>query len=135
MDGIFKDTPLPGTPLFPTNGSFASILLPENYVRSGLTNIREEGKEAFNYPNPFSPKEQPTTLVYFSSTAGQANIKIFTITGRLVRMLTDNANPGSNEVDWDGKNGKGQMVRNGVYVAIIMPPGGSKQMVKIAVVK
>jgi hypothetical protein len=135
MDGIFQNTPLPGTPLFPTNGMFESILLPENYIRSGLTNIREEGQEAFNYPNPFSPKKQPTTLVYFSSSAGQSNIKIFTITGRLVRTITDNANPGSNEVDWDGKNGKGQIVRNGVYVAVIMPPGGSKQMVKIAVVK
>jgi flagellar hook assembly protein FlgD len=52
-----------------------------------------------------------------------------------VRSLTDAANVGSNEVQWDGKNGKGQIVRNGVYVAIILPPGGAKQTVKIAVVK
>jgi hypothetical protein len=42
---------------------------------------------------------------------------------------------GSNEVLWDGKNGNGQVVRNGLYVAIIMPPAGGKQVVKIAVVK
>jgi len=42
---------------------------------------------------------------------------------------------GSNEVIWDGKNGRGSVVRNGVYVAVIMTQNGSKQMVKIAVVK
>jgi len=45
-----------------------------------------------------------------------------------------NAQAGSNEVEWDGKNGRGQVVRNGVYVAVIQT-GGSKMMVKIAVVK
>jgi hypothetical protein len=37
-------------------------------------------------------------------------------------------------VVWDGKNGKGQVVRNGVYVAIIKA-GGAKMTVKIAVIK
>jgi hypothetical protein len=125
-----------GAPVDPTNDSYDSIKRPENYIRSSITNIKEEGAgAAYNFPNPFSPKKQPTTIVYSSSSTGQTNIKIFTITGRLVRTLTDNANIGSNEVDWDGKNGKGQIVRNGVYVAVIMPPGGAKQMVKIAVIK
>jgi hypothetical protein len=135
MDGIFQNTPAPGTPLYPTNATLESILLPANYIRSGLTNVRVEGQEAFNYPNPFNPNKTGTTLVYFSQSVGQANIKIFTITGSLVRTLTDTANAGSNEVAWDGKNGKGQIVRNGVYVAVIKPPAGGKQMVKIAVVK
>jgi len=123
-------------PVDPTNDSYESIKLPENYIRSSLTNIREEGADAaYNYPNPFNPRKQTTNIVYYSSSSGQTTIKIFTITGRLVRTLTDAATPDSNEVTWDGKNGRGQIVRNGVYVAVILPPGGSKQMVKIAVVK
>jgi hypothetical protein len=133
--GTFANTGPPPTPIDPTDDLLRSIRVNPYYIRTSLTNIREEETAAFNYPNPFSPNKQQTTIVYFSSSTGQANIKIFTLTGRLVRALTDNANPGSNEVNWDGKNGKGQVVRNGVYVAVILPPGGSKQMVKIAVVK
>ncbi|MGQ9615500.1 MAG: FlgD immunoglobulin-like domain containing protein, partial [Spirochaetota bacterium] len=76
-----------------------------------------------------------TSIVFYSPSAGNATIKIFTITGRLVKTFSVTASSGSNEILWDGKNGRGQVVRNGVYVAVIMSPGGSKQMVKIAVVK
>ena len=109
---------------------------PEGFLRSGLTNISvSEEEAAYNYPNPFNPNKQTTRIVYNSNSAGSATIKIFTITGKLVRKLSDNAQSGSNEAVWDGKNGRGQVVRNGVYVAIIMPPSGSNQTVKIAVVK
>ena len=68
---------------------------------------------------------------------GSVYIKIYTITGRLVRDLSlRTAQPkGSIEVEWDGKNGRGQVVRNGVYVAVIRLKNGRKMMVKIAVVK
>jgi flagellar hook assembly protein FlgD len=106
------------------------------YLRSSITQIREnESAGAFNYPNPFNPRNQVTNIVFYSTSSGQSKVKIFTITGQLVRTLEHNAAAGSNEVVWDGKNGRGQVVRNGVYVAVILPPGGSKQMVKIAVVK
>jgi hypothetical protein len=133
--GAFQNTGPPMTPVDPTNDFLQSIRNDPYYVRSGLSNIREQGQPAFNYPNPFSPLVRSTNIVYFSTSTGNATIKIFTITGQLVRSLTDAANVGSNEVQWDGKNGKGQIVRNGVYVAIILPPGGAKQTVKIAVVK
>ena len=64
------------------------------------------------------------------------SIKIFTLTGRLVRTLSRSGllQNQSQEIEWDGKNGKGQVVRNGVYVAVIQI-GGSRAMIKIAVVK
>ena len=129
----------PGPPpviIVPVDENLNPISLPEWYIRSGVTNIRQSGEDAaFNYPNPFNPRRQVTNIVYYSPSNGQAAIKIFTIAGKLVRSLKQNAAAGSNEVQWDGKNGRGQIVRNGVYVAIIMAPGGSKQTVKIAVVK
>ena len=65
------------------------------------------------------------------------SIKIYTITGRLVRDLSlKTAQPeGSIEVEWDGRNGRGRIVRNGVYVAIIHLADGTKILIKIAVVK
>jgi len=73
--------------------------------------------------------------VFYSPVNSQTTIKIFTLTGRLVKTFNVSAVQGSNEVVWDGKNGRGQVVRNGVYVAVIMTQNGAKQMVKIAVVK
>ena len=131
-----------GEPVTPVNDytDFIPVNDPENYpdylIRSSLTNIRTTLNEAaYNYPNPFNPRNQTTSIVYYSPAASATTIKIFTITGRLVRRLTHTAVSGSNEVSWDGKNGKGQVVRNGVYVAVIMTSGGGKQVVKIAVVK
>ncbi len=133
ISGNFLD--VPQTIIDPTNDNFESIKDPANFIRSGITNVRELAKAAFNFPNPFNPRKQLTTIAFFSPSTGQTTIKIFTITGRLVRTLKGSTVVGSNEIVWDGKNGRGQVVRNGVYVAIIMPPGGSKQTVKIAVVK
>jgi hypothetical protein len=125
-----------GSVLTPVNASLQSILIDGNYIRSDITQLRDDqGEAAYNYPNPFNPRNQTTTIVYHSPSAGSTTIKIFTLTGRLVRSISHAAAAGSNEVTWDGKNGRGQTVRNGVYVAVIMPPGGTKQMVKIAVVK
>jgi flagellar hook assembly protein FlgD len=109
---------------------------PGGFIRSNITKISASRDDAtYNYPNPFNPAKQNTNIVYYSTNQGTTTIKIFTITGRIVRTMSDAAVIGSNEAVWDGKNGRGQIVRNGVYVAVIMTPDGSKQMVKIAVVK
>jgi flagellar hook assembly protein FlgD len=79
--------------------------------------------------------KQRTNIVYYSNNQGTTTIKILTITGRLVRTISDATLIGSNEAFWDGKNDRGQIVLNGAYVAVIMTPDGSKQTVKIAVVK
>jgi hypothetical protein len=124
--------------IVPVNVDIEPITDPANFIRSSITQIREdEETAAFNYPNPFNPREQQTTLSFFNPKAGKVSIKIFTLTGRLVRDISPKTSQpaGNVEIQWDGKNGRGQVVRNGVYVAIIQPSGGSKMTVKIAVVK
>jgi hypothetical protein len=109
---------------------------PGGILRSNITNLSVSKDEAaYNYPNPFNPMKQQTNIVYYSDSQGTTTIKIFTITGRPVRTISDATSIGSNEAIWDGKNGRGQIVLNGGYVAVIMTPDGSKQTVKIAVVK
>jgi hypothetical protein len=129
-----------GTPALPVVNNYTDqipITDPGGYVDSGITQIRSSGENAaFNYPNPFNPRVQSTTISYYSTGPGSTTIKIFTVTGKLVTTIQNSlTTAGSNSVTWDGRNGRGQVVRNGVYVAIILPPGGGKQVVKIAVVK
>lgn len=82
---------------------------------------------AQNQPNPFS---RSTTIPYtlpgsrgaegqrsnVSSTYQAINLSVYDVAGRLVRTLVDeNKEPGSHAVSWDGKDGNGERVSNGVY--------------------
>jgi hypothetical protein len=136
VNGVFETTLLACVPV---DGSGVTIQDPAHYLRSGITQIRTSADlAAYNYPNPFNPRTQ-TTKIVFANPGGQVTIKIFTITGQLVRDLSNDPSltppaQGVSQVTWDGKNGMGQVVRNGVYVAIIKA-GGAKMTVKIAVIK
>ena len=115
------------------------VLYPAYFVKSGITQLREATAvlDAFNYPNPFNPRTQRTKITFFCPPGDTTvTIKIYTLTGKLVRSITQSgllAGQG-NEVEWDGRNGKGQVVRNGVYVAVLQL-NSQKAIVKIAVVK
>jgi len=81
-----------------------------------------------NYPNPFNPNhsdpnQRKTKIRYRLSTdASEVKIRIYDITGSLVTELDGTTNgEGSsiwnkyNDVDWDGRNGRGDLVLNGIY--------------------
>jgi hypothetical protein len=131
--GVFNT--IPPTIVRPTNATGDSIQDPAYFIRSGLTNLKSsEAAAAFNYPNPFNPRTESTTITFFN-TGTKATVKIYSITGKLVRTLKNvPQTTGSVEVEWDGKNGQGRIVKNGVYVAVIKA-NGKRIMVKIAVVK
>jgi hypothetical protein len=81
-----------------------------------------------NYPNPFHPGEEPTTIAYKLDDHANVTIRIYTQSGKLVKRMTfDRAAPGGvaglNEVLWDGKNGKGDLVSSGGYIALIEAQG------------
>lgn len=88
-------------------------LVPENgSVPSGF--VLEQ-----NYPNPFNPN----THIGFripqggaEGTSGFIELKIYDITGRVVRTLVSEPKmPGRYVVEWDGANEFGQRVASGVY--------------------
>jgi hypothetical protein len=79
------------------------------------------------YPNPYNPRNGTLTL---ANLTVNAEIKIFTITGELVRILEYSS--GTGQVLWDGKNDGGAMVASGVYLALIKNDAG-KKILKIAV--
>ncbi|KPL19499.1 MAG: hypothetical protein AMJ92_02515, partial [candidate division Zixibacteria bacterium SM23_81] len=66
-----------------------------------------------NYPNPFNPK---TAIRFHIPQGGHVNLRIYNVTGQLVRELTDaHREAGSYQVSWDGQNDQGQLVPSGIY--------------------
>ncbi len=106
---------------------------------------RDPDEAFFNYPNPFGRSDKPVThFLYVLEEQTNFTLDIFTLTGDLVRSwsYTQAEHPGltSNgmhqaELDWDGTNGMGEPVLNGVYIAILSTDNGQKSMTKIAVVR
>ncbi len=66
-----------------------------------------------NYPNPFNPS---TTIEYRLPSSGQVSLKIYDLTGRLIRILVHQyQQTGVHQVAWDGRNVRGEQVGSGIY--------------------
>ena len=82
------------------------------------------GGHITNYPNPFHPPQQSTIIAYKLTDQASVTLRIFTMSGDLVlRRTFDRGGPGGmqglNEFSWDGKNGKGEVVASGGYIALV----------------
>ncbi len=68
---------------------------------------------AQNHPNPFNPS---TTIEFYLPAAGHVSLRVFDVSGRLVRILVDSASePGSHSIGWDGLDENGNSIPSGVY--------------------
>ncbi len=66
-----------------------------------------------NAPNPFNPE---TSIRYSVSGAGKVAIRIYNVSGALVRTLVDRYHAaGVYTARWDGKDGTGRNLASGVY--------------------
>lgn len=83
-------------------------------------------------PNPFNPA---TTVRFELAQAGRTRVRVYDLSGRLVRTLVDEARPaGPQSVVWDGMDGQGQPAASGVYL-VRLAAGGVEQTVKASLVK
>jgi hypothetical protein len=87
-------------------------------------------ENALNWPNPFQDRTSFAFDLLFSHDA-EVTIKIFTVAGRLVRILQDQAQPGYNLVEWDGRDSRGDPLSNGVYLYKIIAHTADQQAEKI----
>lgn len=95
-------------------GNKGSAELQFQIVEAGVLAI----KDAINYPNPF---EDDTYLSFELTADAAATIKIYTVSGRLIRELCE-ARPvsrGNNQFRWDGRDSEGHSIANGVYLYVI----------------
>lgn len=85
-----------------------------------------------NYPNPFNPL---TTVSFSVAKRGRVAIRIYDVSGRLVRTLTDAIyERGPHTVTWDGVNENGRRVASGVYL-YCMETGAVKRMKKMVLIR
>jgi len=100
-----------------------------------------------NYPNPFNPNKQATKIRYrLGASADSVKIRIYDVVGSLVKEISNcpTAGEGSSvwdkyhDVDWDGRNGRGGLVVNGIYPFEVIARLGNQSVSargKIAVLK
>jgi len=126
---------LSGSQEIASDDSFGFTVAPE-LTLTGVT----------NFPNPFNPTRERTKIRYRLGTdADEVKIRIYDITGSLVTELDGTTNgEGSsiwnkyNDVEWDGRNGRGDLVMNGIYPFEITARLGDRTLTgrgKVAVLK
>jgi hypothetical protein len=66
-----------------------------------------------NFPNPFNPS---TTLTFDMAKPGHVTIKIYNVSGRLIRTLLDERrDAGRHHIEWNGIDANGSTVPSGIY--------------------
>lgn len=86
-----------------------------------------------NTPNPFNPT---TTLSYDIPRAGRVQLRVFDVSGRLVRNLVDRSQAdGRHTIDWDGRSDWGDPVVSGIYFYRLMFDGTVVQTRKMLLIK
>ena len=85
-----------------------------------------------NYPNPFNPT---TTISFSLATRGHANLRVYNVSGQLVRTLSNETrHSGPHTVTWDGRDEAGSPVSSGVYFCKLVA-GSFSQTKKMVLLK
>lgn len=116
-DGIIEIIFMGETFNFPNPDVYKTYIYSTGLTTSALeeNNINSPNKYKLNqnYPNPFNPS---TTIRYSLSSPEKVSIKIYDVSGQLVKEINKEHNQsGEYEVRWDGKNDFGQRVSSGTY--------------------
>jgi hypothetical protein len=114
-------------PLWTEAGNFGSLSLEKSYA---------------NFPNPFAAGREQTAFVYYLPESGRVTLRIWTLRGdEVATVIRSGPRPAGlhQEDHWDGRNGSGETVLNGVYLAelvVAFDDGTSKRLLrKVAVVR
>jgi hypothetical protein len=106
---VREQVPAPHRPVlrvFEVNEAFVSADAPENVPTSFELHA--------NYPNPFNPN---TTFAYTLTNRATVSVKVYDVTGRLIRTLVDQETraAGTYHARWDGLTQAGRRAANGTY--------------------
>jgi hypothetical protein len=69
-----------------------------------------------NFPNPFSPEVGTQVVLNGVRELSDIEVKIYTVSGNLIRSIRTSDGPGQVQVGWDGRDEAGGRVSNGVYI-------------------
>jgi hypothetical protein len=86
-------------------------------VESPPGQVARKPSGAVLYPSVPNPSSGPCLIRYALSEPFQVSLKVYDISGRLVRELDRGEHPaGVHVISWDGRNGAGLSVPGGVYL-------------------
>ena len=84
----------------------------------------------YNFPNPFKPGGAGTAFVVTGLTeAANVQVKVYSVSGTLVRRLETQGGPGQVQIAWDGRDDRGDRVANGAYLYQVAAEGQSSGQV------
>lgn len=86
---------------------------------------------AYAYPNPYRPSKGHSKITFTKLTTA-ASIKIYTVSGELVRTVEKDST--NDAISWDVLNESGQKIASGLYIYIITSGSMSKSG-KLIVIK
>jgi len=98
----------------------------------------EAVEESFAFPNPFNPQAEAVQIRFALKKPATASVKILDGRGEVVKEFADMAVALANSaqvIQWDGRNGRGDWVANGVYFYVIEAPENARFVGKIGVVR
>ncbi len=105
---------------------------------SPSTGGKLDDDNVYGYPNPFNPTDGVTTFRYSLEKAGDVTIKVYDAGGNLVRTVLDGQTQEAvteQSVEWDGRNGDGVIVANGVYFFVVETSADERAVGKTAVLR
>lgn len=73
--------------------------------------------------------------LYFVNLPAQAIVRIYSVNGTLVRVLTHDDPTGGGQLAWDLRNRNNQFVASGVYFYVVEAPSGAKKVAKFTVIQ
>lgn len=98
-------------------------------VEERAFDFKGEHKVERIYPNPF---RQSTVIRYWLPTKSEISLKIYDLTGRLVKILVaEEVKAGYHAIIWNGEDEKGKKVKKGIYFCRLEVDTVSPQTKKI----
>jgi len=73
-------------------------------------------KDFYNFPNPMRTETSFVFNIASSASPDKFKIKIYTVSGKLIKQIEQPVNVGYNQIAWDGRDDDGDVVANGTYL-------------------
>jgi hypothetical protein len=84
------------------------------------------------YPNPMI-RGQNANIIFKNLETG-TDLKIYTLDGKPIAKLNE-VNYGEGEIIWDGRNEKGELIVQGLYLYVLINEAGDKKTGKLTIVR
>jgi len=84
--------------------------------------------QVLNFPDPFHAGHGTQFVINGLPGASNAEVRVFTVNGQLIRRLSASGGPAQLQVGWDGKDDSGRQAAAGVYLyrVVIHPLAGGE---------